>query len=164
MLPRRLLRRRSAMGRYRDLCCGECRRLCCRMGGLHEARVARVEGDLVSLRYAKVDHAHTNSETEQAHADVMTEQREQPVISIDDVAVYFTKGCNKERCRVLLRYHGKRIRDYIFWPLLHVSFDLHPGESIGVVGRNDQGKFTLFKVVAGILIPDEGQVRVNASV
>jgi len=118
----------------------------------------------VTLRYAKDDHAHTNSETEQAHAGVMTEQREQPVISIDDVGVYFTKGRKKQGFRELLRNHGKRNREDIFWPLRHVSFDVRPGEAIGVVGRNGQGKSTLLKVVAGVLIPDEGQVRVNASV
>ena len=38
------------------------------------------------------------------------------------------------------------------------------GESIGVVGKNGQGKSTLLKLVAGVLLPDEGSVRVHAGV
>src|SRR5690625_5254235 len=131
MLPRRLLPRRSTVGRYRNLCCDEPRSLCCGLGGVHEARVPSIEGDLVTLRYAKDDHAHTNSETEQAHAGVMTEQREQPVISIDDVGVYSTKGRKKQGVRELLRNHGKRNREDIFWPLRQVSIEEGPSDGVG---------------------------------
>lgn len=41
---------------------------------------------------------------------------------------------------------------------------MRPGESIGVVGRNGQGKSTLLKLVAGVLLPDEGSVYVNGGV
>ncbi|GGH37583.1 ABC transporter ATP-binding protein [Microbacterium album] len=51
-----------------------------------------------------------------------------------------------------------------FWALRDVSFTVRPGESIGVVGRNGQGKSTLLKLVAGVLLPDEGAVHVNAGV
>jgi ABC-2 type transport system ATP-binding protein len=34
------------------------------------------------------------------------------------------------------------------------------GEAIGVVGRNGQGKSTLLKLVTGVVLPDEGSVRV----
>jgi ABC-2 type transport system ATP-binding protein len=45
-----------------------------------------------------------------------------------------------------------------------VSFDVYPGEAIGVVGRNGQGKSTLLKLVANVLIADEGTVQVNTGV
>jgi ABC-2 type transport system ATP-binding protein len=45
-----------------------------------------------------------------------------------------------------------------------VNFEVQPGEAIGVVGRNGQGKSTLLKLVANVLIPDEGNVKVNAGV
>ncbi|MFP4446337.1 MAG: ATP-binding cassette domain-containing protein [Desulfosudaceae bacterium] len=34
-----------------------------------------------------------------------------------------------------------------------ISFDLNPGERIGLVGRNGHGKTTLLRVLAGILEP-----------
>lgn len=51
-----------------------------------------------------------------------------------------------------------------FWALRDVDFDVRPGESIGVVGRNGQGKSTLLKLVAGVLLADEGSVSVNGGV
>jgi lipopolysaccharide transport system ATP-binding protein len=40
-----------------------------------------------------------------------------------------------------------------------VSFDLAPGDILGVVGRNGAGKSTLLKILAGIVKPSEGEVR-----
>jgi len=45
-----------------------------------------------------------------------------------------------------------------------VSFDVTQGEAIGVVGRNGQGKSTLLKIVAGVMLADEGTVDVHRGV
>jgi len=39
-----------------------------------------------------------------------------------------------------------------------VSFDVLPGEKIGLVGRNGHGKTTLFRIITGEEEPDEGKV------
>jgi ABC-type glutathione transport system ATPase component len=44
----------------------------------------------------------------------------------------------------------------------HVSFELRPGEVLGIVGESGSGKSTLGKVVAGFLRPDHGRVLVAA--
>lgn len=41
-----------------------------------------------------------------------------------------------------------------------ISFELQVGERLAVVGPNGAGKSTLFKVVAGVLRPDQGLVEV----
>jgi ABC-2 type transport system ATP-binding protein len=56
------------------------------------------------------------------------------------------------------------VRPDDFWALRNVSFDVQPGEAIGVVGRNGQGKSTLLKLVAGVMLPDEGTVTVRDGV
>ena len=41
-----------------------------------------------------------------------------------------------------------------------VSFDVRPGEILGVVGDNGAGKSTLMNMVSGAVAPDSGQLRV----
>jgi len=45
-----------------------------------------------------------------------------------------------------------------------VSFDLQPGEALGLMGRNGSGKSTLLKIISGIYPPDGGRVVRRAPV
>ncbi len=58
----------------------------------------------------------------------------------------------------------ERLRSGEFWALEDVSFDLQPGESLGVVGRNGAGKSTLLKLAAGIIKPDRGRLAIRGRV
>ncbi len=39
-----------------------------------------------------------------------------------------------------------------------ISFDLQPGETIGILGKSGAGKSTLFHIVAGLTLPDDGEI------
>lgn len=45
------------------------------------------------------------------------------------------------------------------WALHNISFELHPGQCLGVVGDNGAGKSTLLKLLTGTLQPTQGQVQ-----
>lgn len=45
-----------------------------------------------------------------------------------------------------------------FWALKNVSFDVKPGEVVGVIGRNGAGKSTLLKTLSRITTPTEGDI------
>lgn len=49
-------------------------------------------------------------------------------------------------------------RNSSYTALEQVSFDLHHGESLAVIGRNGAGKSTLLKLLAGIVRPDRGRI------
>jgi ABC-2 type transport system ATP-binding protein len=88
-----------------------------------------------------------------------------PIISLRDAGVQFSINRRRKRSvrDLLLRRPGSESAGE-FWPFRHVSFDIYPGEAIGVVGRNGTGKSTLLSLIAGVLLPDEGVVTVNAGV
>ena len=66
----------------------------------------------------------------------------------------------------LQRFLGRPGHSYFqeFWALQDVSFDVLPGETVGIIGRNGSGKSTLLQMICGTLSPTRGNVQTRGRV
>lgn len=62
----------------------------------------------------------------------------------------------------LLKRHTPNVKKY--YVLKNVSFKIAQGETVGFIGDNGAGKSTTLKIIANILRPNEGTVRVNGTI
>ncbi|CUU05918.1 MAG: ABC transporter ATP-binding protein [Fimbriimonadales bacterium] len=63
---------------------------------------------------------------------------------------------------LLLAFLPKRMEHIV--ALKEVSFTIHQGETVGVIGRNGSGKSTLLGIIARVYRPTSGSITVNGRV
>ena len=69
----------------------------------------------------------------------------------------------EDRLKQMLSF-GRRKYYQEFWSVRDVEFDIHRGETVGIVGRNGSGKSTLLQMVCGTLTPTSGELAVKGRV
>ncbi len=88
-----------------------------------------------------------------------------PIISIENVSKSFMLP--HERVNTLKAYflHPFRRRTFEHYTVFNsLSFQVHQGEWLGIIGRNGSGKSTLLKLIADIYHPDSGRIQVDGAV
>lgn len=85
-----------------------------------------------------------------------------PIISFKDVyKEYILYKNDQERFRALfIKPRNPKINK----ALKGVSFDVYPGESLGIIGDNGAGKSTILKMITSVCHPSSGTVEVNGKV
>lgn len=48
-----------------------------------------------------------------------------------------------------------------YWALKDISFSVQKGTTLGILGQNGSGKSTLLKLLAGLMLPTEGEIRMH---
>ena len=84
-------------------------------------------------------------------------------VEVDHVSMLFNMSSEKvdNIKEYFVRLLTRRLNYNEFWALRDVSFKIEKGDRLGVMGFNGAGKSTLLKVVAGVLKPTMGSVKVR---
>ena len=91
---------------------------------------------------------------------------EKNVIVVDNISKCFRMPLEKKRTvyeNLIGLFRGDQSYEE-FWALKNVSFAVKHGETFGVIGPNGSGKSTLLKMLAGVLYPDSGSLKVNGKI
>jgi lipopolysaccharide transport system ATP-binding protein len=99
------------------------------------------------------------------------------VIKAENVAKRYVLGSPRQKSnsdQTLIEYLYERVSnprallsgrdDREFWALGGVSFEVHQGAAVGVIGRNGAGKSTLLKVLSRITEPTRGRIEISGRI
>lgn len=114
-----------------------------------------------------VQHKDIDNQTESGEGNELEYlelgEKVKPIISVQDVTMNFkvptsTASGIKE---YFIQRVNRQVKFRKLVALNHVSFDIYPGEVVGLIGTNGSGKSTLLRIVSGALKPTEGQVLID---
>ncbi len=88
------------------------------------------------------------------------------IIEVKDVTMRFNLA--EQKTDSIKEYFVKLVTGKLhfneFYALKNVSFEVKRGEAVALIGKNGSGKSTMLKILAGVLYPTRGSVRVNGSI
>src|SRR5690625_5841673 len=88
-----------------------------------------------------------------------------PIIQVRDLGIRFHRNRLRDmRLREIFLKGTSTTPKGDFWAVRNVNFDVRAGEAVCLIGANGQGKSPLLQLVAGVLLPDEGNVFVRGQV
>ena len=59
---------------------------------------------------------------------------------------------------------GKREEENDVWALKEITFEVEPGEVVGIIGKNGAGKSTLLKLLSRVTAPSRGEIKIRGRI
>ncbi len=83
-------------------------------------------------------------------------------ISVNNVSKYYLSHTSRKALLLKLLCKRKKISSESSWKALeNINFTVESGTCVGFIGRNGSGKSTLLRLLAGIIEPSSGRIKVN---
>ena len=92
------------------------------------------------------------------------------VLEVENLSKLYSRNPKSTRSRIVKDYirslfgrPSKFINDLNsgeFWSLKDINFSIKRGEALGIIGLNGSGKTTLLRILAGQILPDQGEIRI----
>ena len=81
-------------------------------------------------------------------------------VKIENVSKVFNTTSNKKKLWKLLFPFLEKDNNY-FYALKDISFEVEPGDSVGIIGLNGSGKSTLSNLLGGVTSPSSGNILID---
>ena len=96
----------------------------------------------------------------------------EPIVRVENLSKKYSRNANAHLSygirdlfsEIVGREKGLALRKDEFLAVDNVSFDLKPGDSFALVGRNGSGKTTILKMMNGLTKPDGGRIVMKGRV
>ena len=96
----------------------------------------------------------------------------QPILTVENLSKSYRLEAQRAGDRVLAsqlvgalrRVITRRDTQKLIWALRDVSFEVEPGQAVGIVGANGAGKSTLLKIIGRLTLPTSGRVSVRGRI
>jgi len=92
-------------------------------------------------------------------------------VEVNSVSKRFSKNIKSSRIQLkqilfecfFSKKENTDLNDGEFWALKDLTFDINKNENIAILGHNGAGKSTLLKMLNGIYLPDEGEIKIQGT-
>ncbi|HVN53917.1 MAG TPA: ABC transporter ATP-binding protein [Anaerolineaceae bacterium] len=99
---------------------------------------------------------------------------DKPIVRVSHLSKRYRIGATQVRYRTIRESLANSLRRLtrsahstkpgFIWALDDISFDIYPGQAVGIIGRNGAGKSTLLKLLSHITIPSCGRIELQGRV
>lgn len=94
------------------------------------------------------------------------------VIEVNNVSKVFSKNYKSARHQFKQMFfenlfgcnHKHELKKDEFWALKDITFTVEKNEKLAILGPNGSGKSTLLKMLNGIYMPDEGEIKITGDI
>ncbi len=96
-----------------------------------------------------------------------------PVVNLFHISKKFSRSLRKSLFYGVLdmsaeligkKRNQSELRKDEFWAVKDVSFQINPGETVGLIGHNGAGKTSILRMIGGLILPDTGNIEINGRV